>query len=83
MNLEYISDDLGNKTAVVIPINSWMKILEKFKVVEDEMDDSLKEMSQEEFKEWIKKAETSADMTLEEFDTKWEKKKQQLLNRIP
>lgn len=30
MNIQYISDDLGNKTAVVIPIEDWEILKEKY-----------------------------------------------------
>lgn len=28
MNLQYISDDNGNKTSVIIPIDKWNKLLQ-------------------------------------------------------
>ncbi len=83
MNVQYISDNLGNKTAIVIPIMHWKKILKKYKGVEKEVEEPFAEMSQEEFKQWISTAEQSADMSLDDFNTKWEQKKQQLQSLIP
>jgi hypothetical protein len=42
-----------------------------------------KQMTQEEFAQWIDDAEKSPSMTLEEFNKKWDKKKQQILKLIP
>ena len=45
MNLQYLSDNFGNKTAVVIPIVDWKKITQKYKELEtdvvDDWEDSL------------------------------------------
>ncbi len=30
MNIQYISDNFGNKTAVVIPISDWNKLTKKY-----------------------------------------------------
>ena len=54
------------------------KILKKYKKVED----SLAEMSQEEFLQWIDNAEKSHSMSLETFNEKWEKEKQQIQSLI-
>ena len=83
MSVHYISDNLGNKTAVVIPITQWEKILKKYKGVEKEVEEPITEMSQEEFVQWIADAEKSPSMSLETFNEKWEKKKQQLQSLIP
>lgn len=80
MSLQYISDNLGNKTAVVVPIEDWEKIPKKYRASQEE---ELKRMSQEEFLQWIGDAEKSPSMSLETFNEKWEKKKQQLQNLIP
>ena len=37
MNIQYLSDNLGNKTAVIIPINEWEIIIEKHKNLEEEI----------------------------------------------
>jgi hypothetical protein len=37
MNIQYLSDNFGNKTAVVIPINEWEIITEKHKDLENEI----------------------------------------------
>jgi hypothetical protein len=42
-----------------------------------------KQLTQEEFVQWIEEAEKSPSMTLEEFNKKWDKKKQQILKLIP
>lgn len=83
MNIQYISDNLGNKTAVVIPITQWEKILKKYKGVEKEVEEPIAKMSQEEFLQWIANAEKSPSMSLETFNEKWEQKKQQLQSLIP
>ena len=83
MSVQYISDNLGNKTAVVIPITQWRRILHKYKGVEKEVEEPIAEMSQEEFVQWIADAEKSPTMSLETFNEKWEQKKQQLQNLIP
>lgn len=83
MNVQYISDNFGNKTAVVIPIEHWNKILQKYKGFEKEVEEPFAEMSEEEFLQWIENAEKSPTMSLETFNEKWEKKKQQLQSLIP
>lgn len=50
MNLQYISDKLGNKTAVIIPINYWEKIPNEYK---EQFKEPYSEMSHNEFMEWI------------------------------
>ena len=45
--------------------------------------DQQKQMTQQEFVQWIEDAEKSPSMILEAFNEKWEQKKQQLLKRIP
>lgn len=42
-----------------------------------------KQMTQEQFIKMIEDAENSTSLTLEEFNEKWEKKRQQILNLIP
>jgi hypothetical protein len=83
MNVQYISDNLGNKTAVIIPINEWEKIPKKYRDTKKEEDPFSKEMTQEEFVQWIEDAEKSPTMSLEEFNAKWEQKKQQIRKLIP
>ena len=83
MNLQYISDNSGNKTAVVIPIEQWEKIPKKYKNLTFDNDYNLEQqMSQNEFVQWIDDAEKSANMTLEEFNTKWELKKKRIQSLI-
>ena len=36
MNLQYISDNLGNKTAVIIPISDWDLLTKQYKITEKE-----------------------------------------------
>jgi hypothetical protein len=36
MNLQYISDNLGNKTAVIIPISEWDLLTKQYKITEKE-----------------------------------------------
>lgn len=81
MNVQYISDNLGNKTAVVVAIEDWEKIPERYRISQEE--EPLKKMSQEEFVQWIEDAEKSPSMSLETFNEKWEQKKQQLQRLIP
>ncbi|AWG22101.1 hypothetical protein FFWV33_11560 [Flavobacterium faecale] len=82
MDVQYISDKLGNKTAVVIPIEQWKKILQKYKGVEEEVEESFAEMSQEEFVQWIADAENSSVMSLETFNEKWEQEIQNIKSLI-
>ena len=37
MNIQYISDNQGNKTAVVIPIADWNKLTKKYIELENEV----------------------------------------------
>ncbi|TAN15058.1 MAG: addiction module component CHP02574 family protein [Chitinophagaceae bacterium] len=39
MNLQYLSDDQGNKTGVFIPINEWNSIKRKYKGIEEEINE--------------------------------------------
>jgi|688.fasta_scaffold1286580_2 hypothetical protein len=80
MNFQYISDKLGNKTAVIIPINYWEKIPKEFK---EQFNEPYSEMSSDEFLEWIENAEKSPTISLKDFNNKWEQKKQQILKLIP
>ncbi len=41
MNIQYLSDNLGNKTAVLIPINEWEIITEKHKNLEQEVNSNI------------------------------------------
>ncbi len=82
MNLQYISDKSGNKTAVVVPIDQWKQILQKFKGIERELGVSNDKLTVEEFEKWIENAEKSNNMSLEEFNAKWEQKKLELKNLI-
>jgi hypothetical protein len=41
MNLQYISDSKGNTTGVYIPINEWNSLKNKYKGIENEVDDAL------------------------------------------
>jgi hypothetical protein len=49
----------------------------------DEKKSFEKQMTQEQFMQWIEDAEKSPNMTLEEFNKRWDKKKQQILKLIP
>ena len=82
MSEQYISDNLGNKTAVVIPITQWEKILKKYKGVEKEVEEPFEEMSQEEFLQWIDDAEKSQTMSLETFNEKGEQEVQKIKSLI-
>jgi hypothetical protein len=37
MNLQYISDDKGKRTAVVIPIDKWNLLIKKYKNLDNEI----------------------------------------------
>ena len=41
MNIQYLSDNFGNKTAVLIPINEWEIINEKHKNLEQEVNTNI------------------------------------------
>jgi len=45
-------------------------------------DDNEKQMTQEEFLQWIDEAEKAPTMSLETCNEKWEKKRQEILSRI-
>ena len=38
-------------------------------------------MTEEEFRNWVEKAEQGENMTLDEFKSKWENKENEILNR--
>lgn len=80
MKIQYISDTNGNKTAVIIPINYWKKIPKQYK---EQLNEPYSEMSQNDFMEWINNAENSPKLSIEEFNAKWEQKKQEILKLIP
>lgn len=40
-----------------------------------------KEMTPDEFRNWVEKAEQGENLTLEEFKSKWESKENEILNR--
>lgn len=80
MTVQYISDNLGNKTAVIIPIEDWEKIPNKYK---EQLNEPDLEMSPADFMDWIENAEKSPTLPLEELNAKWENKKQELLKLIP
>lgn len=40
MNLQYISDDKGNTTSVIIPINEWDSLKRKYKGIEEDIDEA-------------------------------------------
>jgi hypothetical protein len=67
-----------------IPKNLIGKSL-KFNIEYEKEDDNPfdKQMTQEQFVQMIEDAEKSPSMTLEEFNKRWEKKRQQILKLIP
>ena len=76
MNFQYISDNSGNKTAVVIPISVWENIPEKYKNLEIDSDfNPSQNLTSIEFINWVNDAEKSADMTFEEYNAKWKLKR--------
>ncbi len=94
MDIQYLSDNLGNKTAVVIPIRDWQNITKKFGHIISSFETanstpitnnsviSETELNQEVFLNWIEKAEKSPKMSLESFNIKWEKKKAEIQKLI-
>ncbi len=68
------------KTTVIIPINHREKIPQKYK---DHLMESNSEMTSNEFMDWIENAEKSPTLSIEEFNAKWEQKKQEILKIIP
>jgi hypothetical protein len=52
MNVQYISDQEGNTVSVVIPIQEWKALKQKYKGIEEELD--YPEPSKEEIKENIR-----------------------------
>ena len=90
MAIQYLSDNLGNKTAVVIPINDWQNITAQHKDLEFFFNNSMsninllleKELSPKEFLNWIEVAEKSPKMSLETFNLKWEQKKAEIQKLI-
>lgn len=79
MNIQYLSDNLGNKTAVLIPITDWEKITKKYNnLTLDNDNNPEKQMSQDEFVQWIDDAEKSPTMSLETFNGKWNQEIQKI-----
>ena len=72
-------DNIVNLT-FEIPKNLVGKPLKVF--IDFEKEDDEQEMTQEEFLQWIDEAEKSPTMSLETFNEKWEKKRQEILSRI-
>ena len=79
MSLQYISDNNGNKTAVIISISDWNKIPQKYK---EKIIEPISEISQSELKEWLIDAEKSPNISIETFNKKWEKKKKEIQKLI-
>lgn len=65
-----------------IPNNLVGKPLKVFIDFEKDDDDNEKQMTQEEFLQWIDEAEKAPTMSLETFNEKWKKKEMEILNRI-
>jgi hypothetical protein len=63
-----------------IPKNLVGKPLKVF--IDFEKEDDEQQMTQEEFLQWIDEAEKAPTMSLETFNEKWEKKRQEILSRI-
>jgi hypothetical protein len=94
MAIQYLSDNLGNKTAVVIPIQDWQNITKKYNDLENVLtpaNSNLKnnnknsleeELTPEAFLNWIEAAEKSPKMSLETFNLKWEQKKEAIQKLI-
>ena len=62
MNLQYISDDDGNKTSVIIPIDKWNKLLQDLFVNKiDEIPEWQKEEVNHRMKELEEQPETAID----------------------
>ena len=75
-------DNIVNLT-FEIPKNLVGKPLKVFIDFEKEDDDdNEKQMTQEQFFQWIDEAEKSPTMSLETFNEKWKKKEMEILNRI-
>jgi hypothetical protein len=79
MSLQYISDNNGNKTAVIISISDWNKIPQKYK---EKIIEPISEISQSELEEWLIDAEKSPNISIETFNKKWEKKKKEIQKLI-
>ena len=83
MNFQYISDQSGNKTAVVILISIQENIPEKQKKIDFENDfDKLQNFQKIDFENWINDAEKSVEMTFEEYNAKWKLKRQSIQDLI-
>ncbi|TDW50087.1 hypothetical protein EV144_102521 [Flavobacterium sp. 270] len=65
-----------------IPNNQIGKSLKVSIDFENEMDQIESNLSKEDFVKWIKTAEQSPTMSLEQFNQKWEEKKLKILNNI-
>ena len=65
-----------------IPNNQIGKSLKVSIDFENEVDQSENKLSNEDFVKWIKNAEQSPTMSLEQFNQKWEEKKLEILNNI-
>lgn len=94
MAIQYLSDNLGNKMAVVIPIQDWQNITKKYSDLENIFNPSdanfksnnkniLEEkLTPEAFLNWIEAAEKSPKMSLETFNLKWEQRKAEVQKLI-
>lgn len=65
-----------------IPKNNVGKQLKVSIDFENEMDQIESNLSKEDFVKWIKTAEQSPTMSLEQFNQKWEEKKLKIQNNI-
>jgi hypothetical protein len=65
-----------------IPNNLVGKSLKVSIDFEKDDDNNEKQMTQEEFLQWIDEAEKAPTMSLETCNEKWEKKRQEILSRI-
>ncbi|WP_166921527.1 hypothetical protein [Flavobacterium poyangense] len=66
-----------------IPKNSAGNSLKASINFEKEIDQIESNLSKEDFVKWIKNAEKSSTMSLEQFNEKWEEKKLKIQNSIP
>lgn len=66
MNLQYISDSAGQTTGVFIPINEWNYIINKYKIVPEEIEipEWHKELVRQRLNDYHKNPDSALDFDL-------------------
>jgi hypothetical protein len=76
MNVQYISDSVGNTTGVFIPIDEWNELKDKYKDIEDETNGGVPEWQKSLVRKEIEDIENGTTQLLN-----WEDVKKQIKSR--